>query len=132
MPTCTFNDPASDGIAFGQTDLVPHVLAVSFEISDDLFEATSLGAGKILLSQHLLEPTNNPTGPAVEQHSQSFGHELSGLWTALIMEAKGGFSQVLQNVKDVQDEEGLGKKRTNAQKTLSVEDTDQLVALGNR
>ena len=46
------------------------------------------------------------------------------------MEAKSGFAQVFQDVKDVQDEKGSGEILVHQapQRLFSVQDTDQLVA----
>ena len=106
IPACALNDSAADGIAHGQTDLVPHVLSVPFEIADDLVEVVPLGVCEVVLAQHLLESADNSACFSHKEHSQSLGHEFPGLWAPLVIEAESGFAQVFQDVKDVQHEEG--------------------------
>jgi hypothetical protein len=79
IPACALNDSAADGIAHGQTDLVPHVLAVPFEIPDDLVEVVPLGVRKLVLGQHLLESADDSACFPYKEHSQALGHEFPGL-----------------------------------------------------
>ena len=129
IPACPFNNATADGVSFRQTDLVAHVLAVSFEISDDLFEAMLLGSGKVLFGEHLFQTSYHSARFSVEKHPQSFGHEFPGLGTTLVIKAKRGFAQVLQDVKDVQYEKDRGEICVDQcpERTLSVKETDQLV-----
>ena len=63
IPTCAFNYPAADGIALCQADFIPHVLAVPFEIPDDLFEAMAGPESSCLVSICLSPPISLPALP---------------------------------------------------------------------
>jgi hypothetical protein len=101
VPTRTFDDTASDRIASGQTDFVPHVLSVALKVPDDLVEVVSGGSGKFVLGEHLLESSDHPARFSQEKHPQSFGHKFPGLRAPLVIEAKSGCAQVFQDVEDV-------------------------------
>src|SRR3989339_1779113 len=97
IPTCSFNDSAADGIALCETNLISHVLAVAFQVSDDLVESVAGSVGKFVLGEHLLEPSDHPARFSLEEHSQPFGDKFSGLRAVLVMKEQGRFSQVLQD-----------------------------------
>jgi hypothetical protein len=97
VSACPFDNAPADGISAFQSDLVPHVLSVPFDIPDDLAQGILLGVGELPLGQPLLEPADKPSGLSLKEHFQSFAHEISGLWALLVIETEGSFIAVARS-----------------------------------
>jgi hypothetical protein len=66
------------------------------------------GTRELVFGEHLFQPSDHSARFSLEKHSQPFSHEFPGLESPLVIEAKSGFAQMFQDVKDVQHEEGCG------------------------